>query len=60
MPIVKKLDPPGEDLPEGIVIKVEDNLDHGSKKSPNADFCDERIFFNTSPINTLLGATQKH
>jgi len=32
----KKLDPPGQDLPEDIVINVEDNLSRRSRKSPNS------------------------
>jgi len=54
MPIVKKLDPPGEDLHEGIVIKVEDNLDHRSRKFPNPGFSQRGdFFFNTHSVNSL-------
>ena len=40
--------------PEGIVIKVENNLDHRSRKSPKPQFLPARgFFFNTSPVNSL-------
>jgi len=49
MKYLKKLDQPGEDHPESIVIKIEDNLDCGSRKSLNPDFCQRGIFLTPVP-----------
>lgn len=45
--LLKKLDPLGEALPEGIVWEVKDNLDHGWENPWTSAFVGEGIFFLT-------------